>query len=190
MEVESLMKAIRDALNRSDIGQLHYGFQNPASPKGTSLPKADIPRVKDAVDGTSGQVFYTFDHFALLVFNTELLENPQKSDHGSVTPSVIHTDSLARVTKVEVLPVSTLHSDMAKGIYKIRVFRPEGSRMYGVCACLNLLLFSQCPMKWLLKAERFEKLLLKFDVGHVRSGQQQELFWETATFMVPSRSQQ
>jgi hypothetical protein len=171
MEVEYLMKAIRDILRRSNIGQIHYGFLNPASPKGVPLPKADVLREVDGVNGTSGQVFYTYDHFELMVFNTELLEHAQKNEDGTITASVIHADSLARVTEVEVLPISNMHSDLAKDIAESTgngvivvpcVLQPEHSRMCGVCACVNLLLFSQCSMEWLLKSDCIENLLLKY----------------------------
>jgi hypothetical protein len=177
LEVMYIMQVMVGAMKRSQgLSQLHYGPLMPSSCKGIPLPTAEILKVDEDLNGTTGQVIYTFDHFELLIFNTELLENPQTRDteEGQLLARVIHVDSLDyQLSEPCVQPVSSVHSDMGNDIIRATgnavyaipgVLQPRGSRVCGVCACVNQLLLVGCNLQELLSPNCIDVVLEKFNL--------------------------
>jgi hypothetical protein len=130
------------------------------------LPPDDVLRFGGIADGTAGQVIYTCDHFELLLINTELLRKPLTTvANGEVvqTAGVFHLDSLDRQTKeISIKPMSTMRSNMAREIAAPTgdsvitlpaVLQPPGSRICGVCACVNQLLLVSCSLEEIMAGE-------------------------------------
>jgi hypothetical protein len=128
----------------------------------------------------------TFDHFELLIFNTELAENPQIRDteDGPLSAGVIHVDSLDyQLHEPRVKPVSSVHSHMGNDIIRATgnavfaipgVLQPRGSRVCGVCACVNQLLLVGCKFQELVLPNCIEIVLEKYHFTYlpVRRGRE------------------
>lgn len=172
LEVVYAMQVVRSAMNRSDnCVKLQFGMFHPTSPKGLPLPDEKVLRFQlddspDIQDGTTGQVFLTYDHFELMIINTELLRHPKTTN--SAKAGVIHLDSLdRRINEWTIKPLSNMHSDLAKDIAHSSgdsvivlpcVTQPEGTRICGICACVNLLLLCTCSLEQILDGGIDEKL--------------------------------
>lgn len=96
------------------------------------------------------------------------------TDDGKLSAGVIHVDSLDYQTVQPcVKPLSSVHSDMGNDIAKAAgnavlaipgVLQPRGSRLCGVCACVNQLLLVECTLPELLVPDCIEILLEKYDL--------------------------
>jgi hypothetical protein len=175
IEVSYLWKVIMAAMHRTPgLQKLHYGQLQPISPQGVALPSAEVLRVDEGVDATTGQPFITLDHFELLIINSELLENPVTRDIGDkiLSAGLIHADSLnRRIEEPIVMPVTHMHSQMAQKIASSTgngvlvvpcVVQPFGCRMCGVCTAVNHLLMVKCNKQQLIDPNCIETQLVKY----------------------------
>jgi hypothetical protein len=151
IEVSHVMKSIHLTMERSQsVTNLNWQPMEPASPTGRSLPSADVLTFGLVDEGTTGQVFYTSDHFELMLINSKLLQNPRTV--GNRRSAIIHADSLDYQTQeptMKRLPsmrsqmIMDTVSDTCDSVLVIPcVLQPRGSRICGIAACFNMLLLS------------------------------------------------
>lgn len=176
IEVVHLMNVVQAAMRRSkNVPSLNFLPFHPSSPKANSIAHSSILRFGDLPHGNVGQVFYSHDHFELLVFNTELMTSPlrQKTQGSDLIAGVFHLDSAARgLQDVCLKQLTHLGSDMAKDLAASTgnsvvctpaVLQPRGTRVCGVAACVNLLLASTCTRAELLRGG-IEAKLTEFEL--------------------------
>jgi hypothetical protein len=176
LEVVYLWKVVVAAMQRSNnVNQLNYGQLFPTSPRGIALPSADILRT-DNNEGTTGQPFITYDHFELLIINTELLDHPitRETGDGVLSASLIHADSLdRRLEEATIEPIEYMNSKMIQDIAQPTgnavftvpcVLQPGGSRICGVCTCVNHLLMVTLGKNELIAKDCIEKQLAKYNL--------------------------
>jgi hypothetical protein len=159
IEVSYIMRSIHWAIERSqNINSINWQPLHPSSPKGSELPSAEMISFGMLGEGTSGQVFYSSDHFELLLINSEMIQNPIK--RGNKVASVMHADSLDYRTKCPTmknmphLRSTMIQETVAKTGNAVMVLpcvlQPEGSRICGISACFNLLLLCGEPVERIL----------------------------------------